>query len=221
MWPVVAIASARHRQRPCPATASPSNTTARRSSAGSARRMGRSVQGALTEAIASFSGEQARVRGAGRTDAGVHALGQVAHFDLARDWPPVTRARGRQFPPQARRRSRCSTARVAARDFDARFSATARHYRYRILARPRPARARPQSRVVGAAALDAEAMARGRAGAGRPARLHDLPRRRLPGEIAASRPSTGSRYRGTARRSSSRPRRARSCTTRCARWSAA
>src|SRR6185437_16601569 len=45
-----------------------------------------SVQQALEEAIARFSGETVVTHAAGRTDAGVHALGQVAHFDLARDW---------------------------------------------------------------------------------------------------------------------------------------
>ena len=49
--------------------------------------LGKSVQGRLTEAIHKFSGETVSLRGAGRTDAGVHALGQVAHFDLAREWP--------------------------------------------------------------------------------------------------------------------------------------
>ena len=47
---------------------------------------GPSVQGVITDAIAAFTGERVSVSGAGRTDAGVHALGQVAHIDLGRDW---------------------------------------------------------------------------------------------------------------------------------------
>src|SRR5713226_5213031 len=51
---------------------------------------GPSVQAALTDAIAAFCGERVSVNGAGRTDAGVHALGQVAHADLAKDWDTDT-----------------------------------------------------------------------------------------------------------------------------------
>jgi tRNA pseudouridine38-40 synthase len=76
-------------------------------------------------------------RGAGRTDAGVHALGQVAHFDLARAWPTDTVRDAVNFhlKPEPIVVRDCA---VVPDSFDARFSATARHYRYRILARKAP-----------------------------------------------------------------------------------
>jgi tRNA pseudouridine38-40 synthase len=98
---------------------------------------GLSVQGRLADAILKFSGETVSLRGAGRTDAGVHALGQVAHFDLARDWPTHTVQAAINFhlKPDPIAIVDCA---VAADDFDARFSAVGRHYLYRILARPAP-----------------------------------------------------------------------------------
>jgi tRNA pseudouridine38-40 synthase len=99
---------------------------------------GVSVQSALVDAIHAFSGERVIVRGAGRTDAGVHALGQVAHIDLIRDWPPfrVSEAINHHLRPHPI--VVLNIDRVSD-DFDARFSATKRHYVYRILTR----RARP------------------------------------------------------------------------------
>jgi len=95
---------------------------------------GLSVQGVLVEAVLAFTGERTTIGGAGRTDAGVHALGQVAHVDLARDWPPDTardalNAHLRPHPVAV------LLAERVADDFDARFSATRRHYRYRIVNR--------------------------------------------------------------------------------------
>ena len=107
---------------------------------------------------------------------------------------------------------------VVADDFDARFSATARHYRYRILSRPAPP-VLDRDRVWWVPQpMHVEAMQAGAEIAGRPARLHDVSRRRLPGQVAGqdARPPGGARP--AARRSVSTPRRARSCTTRCARW---
>jgi tRNA pseudouridine38-40 synthase len=98
---------------------------------------GTSVQGEIRRAILAFSGEEADVRAAGRTDAGVHALGQVAHFDLARDWyaPRIRDAMNFHLRPAPIVVLDCAKV---PDDFDARFSATARHYRYRILARRAP-----------------------------------------------------------------------------------
>ena len=98
---------------------------------------GASVQGALAGAIERFCGQQLQVRGAGRTDAGVHARGQVAHVDLERDWEPgrVRDALNFHLKPQPIVVLDCA---IVPGDFDARFSATKRHYLYRILARRAP-----------------------------------------------------------------------------------
>src|SRR6266567_8246790 len=95
---------------------------------------GPSVQGLIAEAIAAFSGERVAVFGAGRTDAGVHALGQVAHVDLVRDWRAdrvrdALNARLRPHPVAV------VSAEQVPETFDARFSAKRRHYLYRILNR--------------------------------------------------------------------------------------
>jgi tRNA pseudouridine38-40 synthase len=95
---------------------------------------GPSVQGVLAGAVAAFCGEHVRVQGAGRTDAGVHALGQVAHLDLAKTWDADTvrdalNAHLRPHPVVV------LAAEPAAEDFDARRSATKRHYLYRIVNR--------------------------------------------------------------------------------------
>jgi tRNA pseudouridine38-40 synthase len=95
---------------------------------------GPSVQGYITEAVRAFSGEEVVVRGAGRTDAGVHALGQVAHFDLTTIWEADTvrdaiNAHLRPHPIAV------LAAEQVADDFDARFSATRRRYVYRIINR--------------------------------------------------------------------------------------
>ncbi len=92
---------------------------------------GPSIQASLTDAIAAFAGERATVFGAGRTDAGVHALGQVAHVDLAKasDTGNVRDAINFHLRPQP---IAVLTAELVADDFDARFSAIKRHYLYRI-----------------------------------------------------------------------------------------
>ncbi len=118
---------------------------------------GQSVQASLEQAIARFSGEQTSVRGAGRTDAGVHALGQVAHFDLVRAWEPfkIREALNFHLRPAAIVVIDCA---AAPEGFDARFSAAARHYLYRVLNRRAPP-ALDRNRVWWLPfVLDAEAM---------------------------------------------------------------
>jgi tRNA pseudouridine38-40 synthase len=90
-----------------------------------------SVQRALTEAIAAFTGETSMVQGAGRTDAGVHALGQVAHFDLTKDYETDTVRDALNAHLRPNPIAVLSAEKVAA-DFDARRSALRRHYLYRI-----------------------------------------------------------------------------------------
>lgn len=98
---------------------------------------GPSVQGRLGEALHAFCGEEMLPSGAGRTDAGVHALGQVAHIDLAKDWPvdTVRDATNSHLRPDPIAVLDCTAVDA---DFDARFSAVRRHYRYRILYRRAP-----------------------------------------------------------------------------------
>ena len=96
-----------------------------------------SVQQALEQAIAAMSGETVTTQAAGRTDSGVHALGQVAHFDLSKHWDPF---RIREALNYHRRPAPVAILEAEAvdDDFEARFSATARHYEYRILTRRAP-----------------------------------------------------------------------------------
>ena len=99
---------------------------------------GLSVQEAVETAIFGLTGAAAPIQAAGRTDAGVHAKGQVAHVDLARDWRPdklrdALNAHLRLFPIAIVQVER------VAETFEARFSAKKRHYLYRILNRRAPA----------------------------------------------------------------------------------
>ncbi len=180
-----------------------------------------SVQAAIEQAFFGFCGEQVSLRGAGRTDAGVHAAGQVAHVDLAKDWPADTvRDAVNAHLRMAGEMVSITAAALAAEDFDARFSATARHYLYRILNR----RAPPALEKNRAWWVATQPRRRGNARSGpnacRQARFHHLPLDPLPGEKSAARRSTGSMSGASAIRSRSGPRRDRSCTIRCVPWSA-
>lgn len=100
---------------------------------------GHSVQAALQNGILSLTGETVLVRGAGRTDSGVHAMGQVVHTDLSRAWSPH-KLRNALNAHLMTAGEKVSVLEVLAVEdtFDARFSARRRHYLYRILNRPSP-----------------------------------------------------------------------------------
>tara|TARA_R110002110_G_scaffold92057_3_gene239609 strand:- start:3787 stop:4527 length:741 start_codon:yes stop_codon:yes gene_type:complete len=98
---------------------------------------GLSVQQVVEEGIRGFCGEDLKIYGAGRTDAGVHALGQVAHVDFARDIAPDTlrdavNAHMRPHPVAI------VEVLPVPDSFEARFSAVRRHYMYRIVNRRAP-----------------------------------------------------------------------------------
>ena len=101
--------------------------------------VGPTVQEVLVAAVHAATGETVALTAAGRTDAGVHAAGQVAHLDLAGDWIPerlagALTAHARPWPVVV------LEARRTAPEFHARFDAVRRHYLYRILnRRPPPA----------------------------------------------------------------------------------
>ena len=122
---------------------------------------GVSVQGEVESAASAIIGERASVavQGAGRTDAGVHATGQVAHFDLPEAWDTsrLHLALNAHLPASIR----VLEAEEVADDFSARFDAIKRCYRYRVMTR-RVAPSLEQKRVwhVGEA-LDIKAMKEG------------------------------------------------------------
>jgi len=118
---------------------------------------GLSVQEALESALFAMTGARATAHGAGRTDAGVHALGQVAHVDLERDWEPFRLSEGLNALVHPHPVAIVGAERVDA-DFDARRSATARHYLYRLVNRRAPLTFARGSAWRVKPRLDAEAM---------------------------------------------------------------
>lgn len=92
------------------------------------------VQGALVETLSKITGEKVRLYGSGRTDAGVHALGQVAHFKTRTQIPPenLQRALNSLLPASIR----VYAVEEAPLDFHARWHAVGKTYRYRILRGP-------------------------------------------------------------------------------------
>ena len=118
---------------------------------------GLAVQEVVERALAAVSGGEVPIRGAGRTDAGVHATAQVAHADLPREWSPFSlgEALNAHMRPQP-----VSVVQVepVAEDFDARFSAIRRHYRYRLRNRRAPLTLEAGRAWLVKRKLDADAM---------------------------------------------------------------
>lgn len=107
------------------------------------------VQGVLEDAALAFTGQTITLKAAGRTDTGVHATGQVVHFDLEKDWPTDTVRDAMNAHMRAEKVAVLDVLEVDE-NFDARFSATKRHYRYTILnRRPQPVLERGQVWGVG------------------------------------------------------------------------
>ena len=96
-----------------------------------------SVQQHIEEAIEKFCGQAVRLHTAGRTDAGVHALAQVGHFDMEKDFPPEKVTAAVNFFLKEQNISILKSE-LVSEEFHARFSATKRHYIYRIINRHAP-----------------------------------------------------------------------------------
>lgn len=98
-----------------------------------------SIQQSIETAILGFSSEKVAVSGAGRTDSGVHARGQVGHFDLEKDYSAETvQGAINAHLRMGKDRIAILDAEIVSDDFDARFSAVKRHYVYKFLCRRAP-----------------------------------------------------------------------------------
>jgi tRNA pseudouridine38-40 synthase len=133
------------------------------------QRSGRSVQAALESAIEHVTGSAVQVTGSGRTDAGVHAVGQVAHFEVewARPVDALARALNAVLPSDV---AVAALARAPG-SFHARHSAISRNYRYVVLRQALLAPLMARMSLVWPGALDLGAMAEG---AGRLIGTHDF-----------------------------------------------
>lgn len=121
---------------------------------------GMSVQGVLEAAVEKLCGQPCTLHAAGRTDAGVHASGQVAHVDLPRDYPADTVRDALNYHMKPKPVA-VVAAEAVGEDFHARFSATGRAYLYRIINRRAPLALEQNRAWWVPVTLDAEAMAEG------------------------------------------------------------
>ncbi|WGI22583.1 tRNA pseudouridine(38-40) synthase TruA [Amylibacter sp. IMCC11727] len=96
-----------------------------------------SVQGCIESALRVLEKDHQGIQGAGRTDAGVHATGQVAHLDMATDWDPFRLSEALNFHLKPNPIAITNCARVED-DFHARFTALERTYHFRLIARRAP-----------------------------------------------------------------------------------
>ena len=96
-----------------------------------------SVQGAIEAALAKLEPRDHTIAAAGRTDAGVHALGQVAHCDMEKDWEPFRLSEALNWHLKPAPVAITACARVAD-DWHARFSAIERRYLFRLISRRAP-----------------------------------------------------------------------------------
>ncbi|ART99504.1 tRNA pseudouridine(38-40) synthase TruA [Yoonia vestfoldensis] len=119
-----------------------------------------SVQGAIEAALAKLEPGPHTIAAAGRTDAGVHATGQVAHCDLARDWDPfrLSEALNYHLKPDPVAILDCA---VVADDWHARFDAVERRYLFRLISRRAPLTSEAGQMWRVNHDLDAEAMQAG------------------------------------------------------------
>lgn len=129
-----------------------------------------SVQGAIETALNKLESRDHTIAAAGRTDAGVHARGQVAHCDLARDWDPFRLSEALNYHLKPNPVAILAAAKVSD-DWHARFDAIERRYLFRLIARRAPLTSEAGQMWRVNHPLDAEAM---QAGADQLVGLHDF-----------------------------------------------
>jgi len=117
----------------------------------------KTIQNEIQHAIFKFCGQDVKIFCAGRTDAGVHAIGQVAHCDLVKEYSEFEIFRAVNFHLKNSSIAFIEV-KIVADDFDARFSATQRHYLYKIINRTAPLAIENDTSLLVTKKLDIKAM---------------------------------------------------------------